>query len=501
MCTCTLLLLSLFTLLQPGAASVSQNHRTLPPNARCIPASLPGGDFCAEIVTYPVPSTLLNDSDVLSPRHRADHAELVEAGGGMEVLSARARSQFDLLLSHRAELVRARAAHHPSLGPKDDASEEEAQEACEAALRKYLCNLHFPRCFDDPRQTGVDGRALELHVCYSACHAVRDVCGLAHRVDCRTTHSLLDHEWVEPSEHAQRFSEAFRKGQGYDDFFRVDCVDSPPSGWKYLSDWLVYGGPGRIALYTLSALVLYAILAGLLGLGREPSVGMRLAKIRAERVARRAVLQGKVDKIARRMGKLSEIKRIMMDAQEAEQSELERLQRGASNSTSPSAAAGSSSPSPRSVSPSSSASSSPRLAPAGSRASQRISELHSSLREREVKLGQLDRLLDALEGEIVVSQLAAQELEEKEAEEDRRMGLSPSEMQQLMERAAAQQQQEQQADEDDEDAEFVADEDASLLSPTRLQQRRAHAVPDAAFIDDEQEEEEKVNHKSGLTRR
>ena len=359
-------------------ASISpQNHRLVSHDGVCTAANFPATDFCASTVTYPISSRLLHASfTTVSPRHNKAHAEIIRENR-LEVLSQKAAAHFDLYMNHHLDSHSQQARRNGIFSVLDD-----DHSKCEDLLQKYLCQNQFPRCFDDVSYVS---HPIQLTTCYSLCHQVRDACHLSHRIDCKTHHAVLNNEWIAPTDHELRFDEKYHTPWAYDEFYQVDCIDSPPSTYKYIYHYLLYGGPGKVSAYTIAALLVYAILSKLFGFGKETTTSV-VARLRTIRKAKRIVFENKMRKQQKKYIKLQEIKTVLIDQQTAEQESLDH-----------SSSASSSSP-------------------------QQLHEIQSSIRDRAAKLQQLDELLSALEEEIQLDVLKMQATIEEEQKENEELG-------------------------------------------------------------------------------
>lgn len=355
-------------------ASAPQNHQSVPHDGVCGAAGLVAGDFCFPVVDYPIASTLLKASAIVSPRHNKEHQKLVDQNE-VSLLSHKASKDFDHLLAHHldASARRDSSLSDPSYEPT---LVDGRHSRCEEVLRKYVCQLQFPRCFDDPAYVDA-GKAIHLQPCYSLCHEVRSVCNLAHRIDCRHHHQQLNHAWVTPTEHQLKFEGRYQNSDPYAEFWRIDCIDQPPSSWKYLLHYLLYDGPGSIALYTVCALLLYGVMSKLLGLSVDSDVAA-VSRLRDERMARRVQFEANLRKKRKKYVRMQEIKTIMIEQQAEEEEQLRAL--SATRSPVDAAAAGDVTSVSMNASPSSD-----------------IHSLASSIRTRRAKLFELDTLLSDLE--------------------------------------------------------------------------------------------------------
>jgi len=366
------------------------NHRPVSEGAVCVAAGLPTGDFCADVVTYPVSSRLLHErveEGVLSPVHRREeHGRLLRENHLEAVLSPRAEAEYDVL--RQAHLEQAAVDEALPGGSRflaaaagdDPASVANlpipGQDECDAVLRRYACQNQYPRCVADEAYLHETGRPIELHTCYALCHEVIQRCHLRHRVNCHVHHARLDPLHVQPSEHVLRFDARFKDTNPTAKFWHVDCIDSPPSTTKHVSKWLLHGGPALYLMYSVAAIVLYAIASAALGLRGESATKV-LLRIRRERRHRRTLYDAAMRRAQRRFVKLQEIKTSLLDAQEADQAALSELPDGKAT---------------------------PRL--------------QAAMAERKAKLAQLDNLLEQLEAHVQAEQARMHAARLREVRED-----------------------------------------------------------------------------------
>lgn len=391
-CACALLTLLSSSRVSAQLSPAPQNHRVLE-SAECVAADLASDDFCRDVVSYAIPSTLLQESGLVPPVK--DGGELPQAlrDNRLDLLSQRAQAEFEMMLGHHVEAVNLRAdspggVRHTAAAKGLDPNSAKLPDAraCEDVLRKYVCQNQFPRCIDDAQYTE-PGQPIELHTCYSLCHEVRNTCALAHRLDCVGHHHKLNPLWEQPSEHSLRFDPEYADGQDpYADFWMVDCIDAPPNNWKHLTHYLLYGGPLKWTLFTVAAMVLYTLLAAVMGLNSESQTAV-LLKLRQERRVKRAAFDQQMRRAQKKYVRLQEIKTVMLDAQAKEMSENPDAAAAAAAAAAGQEVAAGASPA--------SALSSPR-APSSSPSA-------LSLRDRAAKLAQLDLLLSQLEADIGAS--------------------------------------------------------------------------------------------------
>ena len=367
-----------------------QNHRSV--NGSCVAANLDADDFCAAVVTYPVSSSLLRTrgaEGLLAPVEaaRADHESILQRNDLGAVLSARAAAEYSALLAHHDEAAvvaanlpggvrHAARARAISRGASEAEAESAAaatpiprQEQCESLLRRYSCQNQYARCEDRAQYRDALGRPTELHTCYALCHAVRSTCHLSHRLDCRAHHRRLDPLWEQPSEHALRF-DPLHSGDPYAAFWRVDCTDSPPEPWKHLGLFLLHGGPARYLAYAAAAVIIYAMVSVITGLGGDSPVvaGMRL---RRERRAQSAREESLLQRARNKHGKLLQLRTQLLSPRTQVQAQ----------------------------------------GPAG---------------ERALRIAQVDEAIARLEREVGVMMRAVQERRAKEDEEDVAAGRAPA---------------------------------------------------------------------------
>ncbi len=368
-----------------------QNHRSVSAGAECVAANLPADDFCADVVTYPVSSHLLHErvkDGVLSPRHRGEeHEQLIRENNLHAVLTPRAHSEYLLLREahekqgHIHESLPGNSRHRLANAGADPYTIATAplpgDEACDAVLRRYVCQNQFPRCApsDDSMYP------LQLHTCYALCHSVRDLCHLKHMLVCHGHHTMLDPLHEAPTEHQLKFDPRYTEGRDpYAHFWHVDCIDSPPSRSKHVGLWLLHGGPAAYLAYTVGAVVLFAFASRILGVSGETTTRM-LLKQRRERRRRRAVYDSVMRRAQKRYAKLQEIKTALVESAEADRTALE------------SRPAGSSTPG-----------------------------LRSALQERSSKLSQLDNLLAQLEAHVEAERASMTAERIREVREDAELG-------------------------------------------------------------------------------
>lgn len=394
-CTAMTMLLLPSIVVSAQLSPAPQNHRVI--DGECVTAELAPDDFCRDVVTYAIPSTLLQESGLIPPIKEGRDLPQALLDNRLDLLSNRAQAEFELLIGHHLEAANLRAdspggVRHTAAAKGLDPSTVELPNAraCEETLRKYVCQNQFPRCIDDQQYTE-PGQPIELHTCYSLCHAVRNTCALAHRLDCVGHHHKLNPLWEQPSEHALRFDPEYADGADpYAEFWMVDCIDAPPNSWKHLTHYLLYGGPAKWTLFTIAAMVLYACIAALMGFNTESQTAV-LLKLRQERRAKRAAFDQQIRRFQKKYVRLQEIKTVMLEAQAKEMRENPAAAAAAAAAaTGQEVAASAASSSPASPA---SAFSSPRAPVVSSAAS-------TSLRDRAAKLSQLDALLAQLESDI-----------------------------------------------------------------------------------------------------
>ena len=313
-----------------------------------------------------------------------EHKQMIEENR-LGVLSAKAERDYHVYLAHHLEAMQTPSLSN--LGTKIDHS------LCPDLLRKYVCQLQFPRCHDDTTSTTFT-RPIQLHVCYSLCHDVRDSCHLHHRIDCRHHHAELNPDYEPPTEHQLRFDPRYQVADPFVEFYRIDCIDSPPSGWKYIWHYIWYDGPMTVLLYTLSSIVVYIIISKLMGFNMSSPNRRRKVSETSSRSktngsgstptadvirARRVEFDSKMNKYEKRYIKYQEIKTAMLQQQEEEMQQLEIKQQQQQQQQQQEAKE-------EEGSSTSSRSSHPNLL-----------TLQSSISAREQKLVQLDELITSLE--------------------------------------------------------------------------------------------------------
>jgi hypothetical protein len=369
-----------------------QNHRPVSEGAHCVPANLPAGDFCADVVTYPVSSRLLYErveDGVLSPVHRREeHGALLRENRLDLVLTPRAQAEFDMLRAAHEQAgamaeslpggSRHRAAAVEGADPDEVANMPlPGQAECDAVLRRYACQNQFPRCVDDEAYVHESsGRPLQLHTCYALCHEVTQRCHLRQRVDCSAHHARLDPQHTQPSAHELKFDARFKDIDPTAKFWHVDCIDSPPSRAKHSWSWFVHGGPVMYLAYSAAALVLYALASAAMGLRGESATRV-LLRVRRERRHRRALFDAAMRRAQKRFVKLQEIKTALLDAQEADTLALQDIADG-----------------------------------------QGSPGIQAALAERASKLAQLDNLLAQLEAHVEAARARMQAARLREVRED-----------------------------------------------------------------------------------
>ena len=416
-CTAMALVPLLPSFVSAQLSPAPQNHRVLD-GGECVSPDLAPDDFCAAVVSYPIPSGLLQESGLVPPVKEGREIPQALRENRLDLLSNRAQAEFEMLLGHHIAATNLRAdspggvRHTAAAKGLDPASVElPDSRACEDTLRRYVCQNQFPRCVDDERYTE-PGQPIELHTCYSLCHDVRNTCALAHRLDCAGHHHKLNPLWEQPSEHALRFDPQYSDGQDpYAQFWMVDCIDAPPNSWKHLTHYLLYGGPAKWTLFTIAAMILYSLIAALMGFNTESQTAV-LLKLRAERRAKRAAFDAKMRRFQKKYVRLQEIKTIMLDAQAKEMKDNPAAaEAAAAVGQEVAASASSSSSSPIPASPASAFS--PRTPSSIASAAAGL-----SLRDRALKLAQLDELLASLERDIDVAYRAmtSERLEEVRAD-------------------------------------------------------------------------------------
>jgi hypothetical protein len=320
-----------------------QNHRPVSEGAHCVPANLPVGDFCADVVSYPVSSRLLYErveDGVLSPVHKhEEHGALLRENRLDLVLTPRAQAEFDMLRAAHEQAgaiaeslpggSRHRAAAVEGADPDEVANMPlPGQAECDAVLRRYACQNQFPRCVDNEAYVHESsGRPLQLHTCYALCHEATQRCHLRQRVDCSAHHARLDPQHTQPSAHELKFDARFKDIDPTAKFWHVDCIDSPPSRVKHSWSWFVHGGPAMYLAYSAAALVLYALASAAMGLRGESATRV-LLRVRRERRHRRALFDATMRRAQKRFVKLQEIKTALLDAQEADTLALQDLANG-----------------------------------------------------------------------------------------------------------------------------------------------------------------------------
>jgi hypothetical protein len=439
-------------------ATAPQNHKPVPHNGQCMLPTLSPDDFCYSTVTYPIASTLLKaNSHLISPRHKKSHKKIIHENR-IEVLSKKAHTEFEVYMNHHFESSQAHTNVRSVMATSDANFDGDGSHAeCERLLTKYVCQIQFPRCYDDPAYVDED-KPIHLHVCYSLCHEVREACGLEHRIDCRLHHPHLNHQYVSPTEHELKYDPRYQNKDPFAEFWRVDCIESPPSTWKYIFHYLVYGGPGSIAAYTIAALIMYSLIAKIMGLHAD-SPTATVAKLRQSRAAKRIAFEVKMRKQQKKYIKLQEIKTVMIDQQQQEQDAItsgQQPQQAGKQTGSPSLT------------------------------SQQLQQLQVSVREREQKLAQLDALIAEMESEIQLAFLHMQQVLDDERRENDELGFGGPEGERLMAQAEA----ELDGDTNEDDA------GVKYFGQRRRRVPEAEDAPDDDEEEDVEEEEEDFERKS-----
>jgi len=390
------------------------NHRPVPHSGQCEDPDLPETDFCKTVVTYPIASSLIKASKhILVPKH------VDRNNTQLHLLSAKAAAEFDVLMDSHLETVRGRAmigAHEPDT------------TRCQQLLQRYVCQIQFPRCFDEGEYAE---NPVHLHACYSLCHDVRIACGLQHRLKCESHHHQLNPKYRPPTEHELLTDERLRFSDPYAEFHLIDCIDAPPTPWKRVKHYVFYGGPAKYTAVLTAAVTLYAVILTVMGLNKDSTsaataAAVSIVKRRKERQVKKAEIQVKIRRLQSKYVALDEIRKQLLDDQASETQLLEHylqsrsLMSPMSASASPSSAAASSSLSPSAASHAPSPfSPQPLQSPRSPVISQaHIAALQQSIAERASKIAEVDALMQPVERELS-REMEAEEIIKIEEENER----------------------------------------------------------------------------------